>query len=41
MLDKLRIKPVDIYGDEQQIVRLLSQLHVVDENMLVSLSSSI
>ena len=38
-LDELGIKPIGIYGDKQQIVRLLSQLRVVDEFMLVPLSS--
>ena len=37
-LDELGIKPIGIYGDKQQIVRLLSQLRVVDEIMLVALS---
>ena len=38
-LDELEIKPIGINGDKQQIVRLLLQLRVVDEIMLVPLSS--
>ncbi|KAL4067468.1 hypothetical protein V8B97DRAFT_2061708 [Scleroderma yunnanense] len=36
-LDELGIKPIGIYGSKSQIVRLLSQLHVVDEMIAVQL----
>ncbi|KAL4072312.1 hypothetical protein J3A83DRAFT_4188311 [Scleroderma citrinum] len=36
-LDELGIKPIGIYGSKSQIVRLLSQLHVVDETIAAQL----
>ena len=34
-LDELGIKPIGVYGSKQQIVRLMSQFHVIDETTFV------